>query len=323
MGTLQSFRLSARIRNARRRWVFSRPRMIDPRHFLLWTRPQLDSAPRSTAHHSMAQPLYDWPIISSMGNLEVRIAESKSEIKAAQRLRYRVFHEEMSAISTVKMRRRKRDFDRYDDICDHILVVDREASNIWAPPVAVGTYRLLRGEVAALHGGYYASTEFDLTPMLDGNQPGTRFLELGRSCVLKSYRSKSMTVKLLWKGIMAYAARYSIDVMFGCGSLPGTDPEALTLPLSYLHHFHRAPEESRVCARPELYLEMNRMPMEDIDPKIAFRALPPLIRGYVGVGSYFGDGAVVDHQFGCTDVLGITPISQMPPHFLSRFGYRK
>lgn len=297
--------------------------MIVPRRIHFWTRPSPQSAPRAMVPLSKAQPHYDWPVLASMGNLDVRIAESKSEIKAAQRLRYRVFHEEMSAISTAKMRRQKRDFDRYDDFCDHILVVDREASNIWGTLPAVGTYRLLRGEVAALHGGYYASSEFDLAPMQHANRPGTRFLELGRSCVLKSYRSKSMTLQLLWKGIMAYAARYSVDVMFGCGSLPSTDPEALALPLSFLHHFHRAPEESSVRARPELYVEMNRMPKKDIDPKVAFRALPPLIRGYVGIGSYFGDGAVVDHQFGTTDVLGITPMSRMSPNFLSRFGYKK
>ena len=177
--------------------------------------------------------------------------------------------------------------------------------------MVVGTYRLLRGEVAALHGGYYTSSEYDLTAMLHANPLGTRFLELGRSCVLKSYRGKPRTMQLLWRGIVLYLNHYSMDVMFGCGSLPGTDPEALALPLSYLHHFHRAPEGQRLAARPELYVEMNRMPKEAIDPKEALRSLPPLIKGYVRSGAYIGDGAVIDKQFGTTDVLIYFPIAQM------------
>src|SRR5258708_2227776 len=121
------------------------------------------------------------------------------------------------------------------------LTVDRDVLDENGEPAVVGTYRLLRGEVAAVHGGYYTSAEYDLTPMLKSNAPGTRYLELGRSCVLKSYRAKAITMQLLWRGIIVYLDRYAVDVMFGCGSLPGTDPDALKLPLSYLHHFHSTP----------------------------------------------------------------------------------
>lgn len=286
------------------------------------TRGSQDATASSVTYYEPLQPprpLHVWPVLASSGALEVRVAETAADIEAAQRLRYTVFYEEMSAIPTPQMRAERRDFDRFDDFCDHILVVDRDTADADGEPAVVGTYRLLRGEVAALHGGYYTSSEYDLTTMQHANPPGTRFLELGRSCVLKAYRSKAITMQLLWKGVMAYVARYSVDVMFGCGSLPGTDPDALALQLSYLHHFHRAPEGARIKARPELYVEMNRMPKEAIDPKEAMRKLPPLIKGYVRAGTFIGDGAVVDRQFGTTDVLIYFPVGHIDPRFKSRF----
>ena len=241
----------------------------------------------------------------------MRIAVSKFEIRAAQRLRYRIFYEEMSAIPNRRMRLQKRDFDKYDRFCDHMLVVDRDSQGEFGEPAVVGTYRLLRSEVAARRGGYYTSTEYDLSSVMANNGPGTRYLELGRSCILKSYRAKPITMQLLWKGILVYLERYRIDVMFGCGSLPGTDPDALKLALSYLYHFHRAPESQYLRARPERFVSMNRMPRDAIDPKSAMRKLPPLIKGYIRAGAMIGDGAVIDRQFGTTDVLIYFPVSQI------------
>jgi L-ornithine Nalpha-acyltransferase len=260
-----------------------------------------------------------WPVLATSGSLEVRIAESDYEIEAAQRLRYRIFYEEMSAIPTPQMRAERRDFDSYDSICDHMLVIDRDASDELGEPAVVGTYRLLRGDVAAKAGGFYTSSEYDLSAMFANGRPGTQYLELGRSCVLKAYRAKAQTMQLLWRGIIVYLDRYAIDVMFGCGSLPGTDPDEHKLPLSYLHHYHSAPENQRTPARPELYVPMNRMPKEEIDPKQALRALPPLIKGYVRAGCFIGDGAVIDKQFGTTDVLIYFPVSQIDQRWRSKF----
>jgi putative hemolysin len=260
----------------------------------------------------------DRMVLAAHGPLQVRIAKTKYAIQAAQRLRYHVFYEEMSAIPNRRMRLQKRDFDRYDRFCDHLQVVDRDVRDDFGEPAVVATYRLLRGEVAAKHGGYYSSSEYDLSGMLASNGRGVHYLELGRSCVLKSYRAKPITMQLLWKGIMVYLERYGIDVMFGCASFPGTDPDALKLPLSYLHHFHGVPESHGLRARPELYVPMNRMPKEAIDPKVALRKLPPLIKGYVRAGALIGDGAVIDRQFGTTDVLIYFPVSQIGKRLRTR-----
>ena len=254
---------------------------------------------------------FAWPVLAEHGSLQARMATTKHEIKAAQRLRYRVFYQEMSAIPTPRMRLQTRDFDKYDRFCDHLLVVDLNSRGEFGEPAVIGTYRLLRSDVAARRGGYYTSSEYDLSSVMAQNGPGTRYLELGRSCILKSYRSKPVAMQLLWKGLIHYVDRYRIDVMFGCGSLPGTDPDSLKLPLSYLHHFYRGPESQYLRARPERFVSMNRMPKDAIDPKAAMRKLPPLIKGYVRAGAFIGDGAVIDRQFGTTDVLIYCPVSRI------------
>ena len=263
--------------------------------------------------------LTQWPVLAAQGALEVRLAETDMEVEAAQRLRYRVFYEEMSAIPSPAMRDARRDFDHFDEVCDHLLVIDRGVIDDEGQPVVVGTYRMMRDVDAARAGGFYTESEYDLSTMLAGMPPGTKLLELGRSCVLKEYRSRPGAMQLLWRGLMVYNIRFATDVMFGCASFAGTDPKAMALPLSYLYHFHLAPAEMRVRANPKLYVDMNLMPKEAIDPKEALRALPPLIKGYVRAGAWIGDGAVIDKQFGTTDLFIYFPVSKLDDRYRSRF----
>jgi putative hemolysin len=263
--------------------------------------------------------LESWPVLASAGAFEVRLAETESEVEAAQRLRYRVFYEEMSAVPSPEMRADRRDFDRFDAFCDHMLVIDRGVTDEDGQPSVVGTYRLMRDVDALRAGAFYTAGEYDIAPLLAQFGGKAKLVELGRSCVLKSYRSKPATMALLWRGIAVYNERFSLDLMFGCASLAGTDPQALALPLSYLHHFHAMPEGLRVRALPELYVEMNRMPKEAIDAKEALRSLPPMIKGYVRAGASIGQGAVIDRQFTTTDVFIYFPVAKLDARYKSRF----
>ena len=261
--------------------------------------------------------------LGRIGNLEVRLATRRSEIRRAQRLRYKVFYEEMSAVPTGLAHLSRRDADAYDSLCDHLLVLDHDVlkpakTPFRAPkPKVVGTYRLLRGDVAERHHGFYSEGEYDLAPVLAA-QGGRRLLELGRSCVLKPYRGKR-TVELLWQGIYAYVLHHRIDALIGCASLEGTDPDRLALPLSFLHHHARAPEAWRACALPERAVRMDRLSKEAVDPKAALQALPPLIKGYLRLGATFGDGAVVDRQFGTTDVFVALPVERIGARYRGHF----
>ena len=262
-------------------------------------------------------------VLGRIGTLEARLAGTRKDIRRAQKLRYKVFYRDGQAIADAATRLAQRDKDAFDSICDHVLVIDHAPATANAlrlprkPPV-VGTYRLLPQDIADRHGGFYTASEFAIEE-LTGRHPHLRFLELGRSCVLPPYRTKR-TVELLWHGVWSYVRRNRFDVMIGCASLEGTDPERLALPLSFLHHFARAPQEWRASALPHRAVDMNRMPKEAIDARRALRELPPLITGYLRLGAFIGDGAVIDRQFGTTDVLMIMPVSAINARYIEHFG---
>jgi putative hemolysin len=263
--------------------------------------------------------------LGRLGALEVRLARSKKDIKRAQRLRYNVFYRDGAAIADARTMLARRDKDAFDRICDHLLVIDHAATQpldgaraFKRKPPVVGTYRLLGQDAADHHGGFYTESEFDVGGLIERHSQ-LRFLELGRSCVLPPYRNKR-TVELLWHGIWTYVRRHRFDVMIGCASLDGTDPDRLALQLSFLHHFAGAPAEWRANAHPGRRVEMNRLAKDAINPKAALHELPPLLKGYLRLGAFIGDGAVVDDQFGTTDVLVILPVGAINARYVQHFG---
>lgn len=260
-------------------------------------------------------------IYGRIGSLEVRLARKKSEIRRAQRLRYKVFYEEMSATPGALAMLSRRDEDVFDPIFDHLLVIDRgepHHARRWRRSKVVGTYRVLRQEVADFYDGFYTQGEYDIAPLIRA-KPDYRFMELGRSCVLKPYRNKR-TLELLWQGVWSYVREHGADVMIGCASFEGTDPSAHAEALSFLHHNALAPEAWRVRAHEHLHIDMNMMPPEAVSARAALKSLPPLIKGYIRLGAYIGDGAVIDRQFGTTDVLIILPIEAIRTRYFAHFG---
>jgi putative hemolysin len=258
-----------------------------------------------------------------LGSLEVRLAATAEDIDNAQALRYHVFYEEMGAEATPEMAARRRDFDLYDEHCDHLLVIDhmRKTGN-----KVIGTYRLIRREAAAKCGGFYSRGEYDIAQLLQ--YPG-EILELGRSCIDAEYRTGAV-MQILWRGLSAYIFRYDVALMFGCACLPGSDPKAHALPLSYLYYHHLAPPALRTKALPERYVDMRMLPREAFDPDVAFNSLkldprsgsnslPPLIKGYIRVGGFVGDGAVIDHQFNSTDVFIIVKTDLITSRYLRHY----
>ncbi len=230
------------------------------------------------------------------GNLGVRLAVTEEELDAVQALRYRVFYREMGAMADAATEGTGHDRDRFDALADHLLVVDHDLGD--GPDSVVGTYRLIRQPAAARLGGFYSAGEYDIS-MLQ-RFPG-ELLELGRSCTDAAYRSRSV-MQLLWRGIAAYVFHYGIDLMFGCASLHGTDPDVLAPELSYLATYHLAPEAIRPRALEARYVPMRRRDPGAVDRRQALLALPPLVKGYLRLGGFVGDGAVIDRQFNTTDI---------------------
>lgn len=267
-------------------------------------------------------------VLGRKGEMIVRLADGPREVEAAQAVRYQVFYEEMDARPDARMRLSRRDVDAFDGICDHLLVIAARGRSGETKPIrvkdgdVVGTYRLLRQEIAERHSGFYSADEYDISSLVETKGRSISFVELGRSCVLEPYRTKHV-IELLWQGIWNYLQAHQLDVMLGCASLEGTDPQALALPLSYLHYHHRAPREWRVRARPERYVNMQLLPRDRVDDREAMRTLPPLIKGYIRAGAYIGDGAVIDHQFNTTDVFIILPVTDISERYVSHFTGQK
>jgi L-ornithine Nalpha-acyltransferase len=253
--------------------------------------------------------------LGRIGSLEVRLATTRKEIRRAQRLRYRVFYEEMGAVPDALSMLRRRDKDAFDRVCDHLIVVDHGTAQ---KPKIVGTYRLLRQEVADRNFGFYSESEYDIAPTIAAH-PHLKFLELGRSCVLAPYRNKR-TIELLWHGIWTYVLHHRIDVMLGCASFEGVDPQALAMPLSFLHHHAGAKGCWAIPANPGRFSRMDLLPKESIDAKAALFALPSLIKGYIRLGATFGHGAVIDRQFGTTDVLVILKVAEIDKRYIAHYG---
>lgn len=243
----------------------------------------------------------------------VRLAASPAEIEAAQRLRYKVFYEEYKAVADEVTAATHMDVDEYDAITDHLVVLDESLPE--GPEQIVGTYRLLRREMAEKHGRFYTSGEYDIQPLLAS---GAVLLELGRSCVLPPYRTRPVLQKL-WQGIAHYVAEHNIGLMFGCASLHGTDITELAPQLSYLYHYHLATPELRPRALDSRYVDMNIIPKDDLNAKSVFASLPPLIKGYMRLGASVGDGAVVDAQFNTTDVCIVMPTHLVTEKYLKHY----
>ncbi len=246
-------------------------------------------------------------------SLQVRLAETAEEVEAAQALRYRVFYEEMSAAPTPEMKARRLDFDAFDPDCEHLLVIDLERGN--AAPAVVGTYRLMTRPAAMRHGGFYTEQEYDVSALL--RYPGG-IVEVGRSCVDPAYRTRGV-MQMLWRGFAAYVSHNDLSILFGCASFPGTEPNEMGPQLSYLHHCHLAPETLRPRALAHHYVPMDILPPSDFDAQAVLKDLPPLIKGYLRLGGFVGEGAVVDHQFNTTDVCVVVKTDQLTEKYDRRY----
>lgn len=255
--------------------------------------------------------------LGRIGSLEVRLARSLDEISAAQEVRYRVFYEELGANSAELDTTERRDADRFDLICDHLLVFDTALPGPCHRQI-VGTYRLLSQEAANQAGGFYSDDEFELKKLI-ARHPGQRFLELGRSCVLPQYRSKR-TIEVLWQGIWAYINQHNVGVMTGCASFQGVVPAAHAEALSFLAQNCRTTSDWDIRAVARRYCSMDLMPPEAVSMKSALAAMPPLIKGYLRVGARIGDGCVIDHQFGTVDVFIVMPVKEIAARYVTYYG---
>ncbi|WP_299844439.1 GNAT family N-acyltransferase [uncultured Roseovarius sp.] len=223
----------------------------------------------------------------------VKLASSQAELRAAQALRYKVFVEELGGDGPMVDHQARLETDRFDPFFDHLLLLDGKKND-----AVVGVYRLLRDDQARRAGQFYSEDEYDLSRL---RSSGRRLMELGRSCLDADYRGGAAMYHL-WNGLARYVADHDIEILFGVASFHGVDPAALAQPLSLLYHRHLAPEDLRVRAKPAHYQKLDLLAEEELDRRAAMLQVPALIKAYLRLGGYVGDGAYVDHAFNTTDV---------------------
>jgi putative hemolysin len=238
------------------------------------------------------------------GRYSVHIARTANDLRAAQKLRFEVFFGEFHAKAETEHHAAGLDHDKFDDYCQHLLVVDNHADK-----KVIATTRLLLSRQKPDHLSYIAQDEFSI-PLLDAAQENC--MEVGRSCVHKDYRD-GKAIQLLWRGITKLIFNHDIRYLFGCASFHATDIDEIAYELSYLHHYQL--DDTPHIARALDYQSLDRMPKADIDPDHALAKLPPLIKAYLSLGGVVGDGAALDPDFKTLDVLITVDVAKVPDHY--------
>ena len=234
-------------------------------------------------------------MIQNSANFSIKLAETSVELRAAQRLRYRIFVTELGGETDHDSARLGVERDAYDAHFDHLILCD---NTLPADDHVIGVYRLLRSDMVANGAGFYSAGEFCLDKITDS---GRKSLELGRSCVDARYRN-GVAMHLLWQGLAEYVTAHKIEILFGVASFHGTDPAAISHALSFLHHSYLAPDDLLVSAYGSNAVPMDILSNNETDKRAALLQIPPLIKSYLRLGGMVGDGAYVDHAFNTIDV---------------------
>ena len=237
---------------------------------------------------------------------ELKIASSEFDRRAAQRLRYRVFVQELGADGPLVDHENRLERDQFDPYFDHLVLFDRTKRHDDIDS-AVGVYRVMRDDQARKGGRFYSEDEYDLSTL---KASGRRLLELGRSCVDRDYRGGAAMYHL-WNGLARYVLDHEVEILFGVASFHGTEVGALSEPLAYLHHHHLAPAALRVRVQPKYFQTMDLVAADQLDRRRAMVATPALIKAYLRHGGYVGEGAYIDHAFNTTDVCLVMDTAAM------------
>lgn len=228
------------------------------------------------------------------------IASNETELRAAQRIRYKVFAEEMGA--KLPNAHQGLDVDRFDRYCDHLLVRDNVENNV------VGTYRILPPEQAVKAGGYYSETEFDMSRL---KHLRDRMVEVGRSCVHPDYRDGA-TITQLWSGLADYISHHGHEYLIGCASISMNDGGHYAASVyNKVRKLHAAPAEYGVFPH-------SRLPLESLNQNLDV-IIPPLIKGYLRLGAQIAGEPAWDPDFNCADLFILLPVSRMNERYAKHF----
>jgi len=273
----------------------------------------LQSIQKMITGKTSPEVLPDRELLGKIGDLSTRLAVSREEIKQAQKLRYDVFYEEMSAQKRLSQKILRRDRDRFDLDCHHLLVLDDRNG-----PLLVGTQRLKTASSEDTSLNFYSQSEFDVESLVLSHKNLT-FMELGRSCILPDYRSKR-TMELMWQGTWAYAVERQVDVMIGCASFELVQLEAALKSMKFLATNVGVDQNWHAKVTGKEIIDLKHADVPPVDLKTAMRDMPPLIKGYMRLGARFSHQAVIDQEFGTVDMLVVLCVKEINPRYIKYYG---
>ncbi|PRY95204.1 ornithine-acyl[acyl carrier protein] N-acyltransferase [Hasllibacter halocynthiae] len=242
-------------------------------------------------------------------SLRARLATGEDDLRAVQRLRYDVFVDELGAGGDGVDHATRREGDRFDPHAEHLLLEDRRTGRV------LGAYRLMTDAAARTTGGFYGEGEYDLSRLRAAGLP---LLELGRSCLAREARG-GPGMHLIWREIGRLVAERNIGLVFGVASFPGTDPAALRVPLAWLGRERLAPPALRPRALGPTAAPLDPDPGAPAPAREAAAAMPALLKAYLRLGAWVGEGAWVDHAFGTTDVCVVLDAARVPAAARARY----
>lgn len=238
---------------------------------------------------------------------EVDFARTREELDAILELRFRIFNLELGE-GLVESYQTERDEDRFDAVCQHLLVRDLSPEE----PVIVGSYRIQTNEMAATHRGFYSADEFDLSGLPEDFI--TQAAEVGRACVARAHRS-TQVLFLLWKGLAAYMTHNRKRYLFGCSSITSQDPAAGEAMRAYLEAGGFVHPE---FAAPPLPPSQCRWAGEAVAPATK-HDVPPLFRIYLRHGGKVAPHPAIDREFKTIDFLTFFDTEAMPKRMFQLF----
>ncbi len=251
------------------------------------------------------EDLVDSNISFEVDRFHVRIVnDDNSLIRSAQKLRFNTFFKE----SLINNSKYLLDSDKYDKFCNHLVVIDKSISSKFV----VGTYRLMVNPSNNPKGGFYTETEFDLNQLKKLN---LKILEVGRSCVHRNYRDGKI-IRLLWRGLSTYIKKTKVDLIIGCASFQCCDTDKIKNQLSFLKNFHSAPKKYQTFALKSKSVKWKNVAISRTAKLKIFKSLPPLIKAYLRVGAWVGEGAVFDSFFKTIDICIILKSDKIDPKYL-------
>ena len=247
---------------------------------------------------------------------EVRFAETSAEVKRSQELRYKVFIEEMGGRPCERNSEPFLEKDEFDDQCRHLILIDHKKTGKKVSQKIIGVIRLILGSEAKVRLGFCSSREYDLNLLVSS---GKECLELGRTCIDKSYRN-GLALHYLWKGLGSYTKANGVKFMFGLASFPGNDVKKISMALSFINEKYLAPPEIRPKALKSGFIDMAIIPRGEINRSEALLQMPSLLKGYLRLGARVGEGAFIDRELNTIDVCIIIDLNKMLDKYKDYYG---